>query len=121
MTKAADRLGEGDLGPALRSARFCAHANQGQDTYGDRFSGTAPKVVRSFHSFDRSDSFTRPCCHLTNIASSAREDRPTVTPVILLKDFVPLQAKLSESRSDQRILIIPERNASIFSRHNEFA
>ena len=99
MSKAADRLAEGDLGPALRGDRLGAHANHGQDTYGDRFPGPATKLVGCLHRIE-SQRFllSRPCSHPTNIAWSAREDRVANRPhtFILLKDFVPLQAKSSQ-------------------------
>ena len=73
MSKAADRLAEGDLGPALRGDRFGAHANQGKDTYGDRFSGPGTKLVGCFH---RSDSFSRDRAVIRDcLRGPAREDR----------------------------------------------
>src|SRR5437588_12050994 len=59
MSKAADRLAEGDLGPVLRGDRFGAYANQGKDTHGECFSGPATEFVGCFHRIDRSDSFFR--------------------------------------------------------------
>ena|SRR5438094_5601420 len=117
MSKAADRLAEGDLGPALRGDRFGAHANQGKDTYGDRFSRPAAKFAECFHRIDRNDSFSRDHAIIRLILRGPRENiawRTALTPVTLLKDFVALQAKLCEGRADQSMLNIPSARSSTF-------
>src|SRR6266496_4581310 len=101
MSKAADRLAEGDLGPALRGDGLGAHANQGKDTYRDRFPGPATKFVGCFHRIDRNDSFSRDRA-VIRLLLGPREKIAPPSPVSLLKKFVTLQAKLSRANQEHR-------------------